>query len=804
MNWWRKSLRPLRLELEGFASFKERTVVDFEGADLFVLAGPMGAGKSSIIDALGFALYGSISRYENANLVAPLISQGHSQARVRLDFRLGSEDYTAVRVVRKSARGMINTEGRLERGQEVLAGNQKDLTEAVTQLLGMNFSHFTRCVVLPQGEFSDLLHAKPAERQDLIVRLLDLDLYRKVGARAKERYSRADASVHNLQSRIDTDLRNATEESYAAAAARLDRLDVLVMELAGDEEPLAALQASIGEARSSVRSAEERRTALAAVSAPKGIDDLGARLQASRQKQKQAQDQHDGAVAALEKAQAARADLPERASLSALINAYEEQDIRTAAVAKAETRLAACAGALKAAESKLAAAQAAETDALAKRDALLQADAAYHASLGLKAGDTCPVCGETLTSAPKAAAPKGIEQAEKTLTAARQLHRAAREAFEAARTEQGRREQALASERDQLAAVLKRLKGQPARDQCQSNLRDVDAAEGAMQRASNALRDARAGLAQAEADAGALVKQERQAWEHYRLVRDTAVKAGAEPGAAPDDIAAAWLALVACADQAAASAAAEAIAARAKEQQAQHQEQHILAEQARKCALECIEVDGMRPRDAVNAARGSAAQELRHIDEKLADRRTVEHELKSCQEVARVAGALDQHLKPTRFERWYIQEALNRLVRGATQRLWDLSGQQYSLALNSAGTDFVVVDHINANEERPVRTLSGGETFLASLALALALGDDIASLAANGAARLDALFLDEGFGTLDANTLETVATTIEELGARGRMVGIVTHVEELAARVPVRFQVYKERGSSRVERVDAR
>jgi exonuclease SbcC len=145
-----------------------------------------------------------------------------------------------------------------------------------------------------------------------------------------------------------------------------------------------------------------------------------------------------------------------------------------------------------------------------------------------------------------------------------------------------------------------------------------------------------------------------------------------------------------------------------------------------------------------------------------------------------------------------------RLVEGATARLLELSNRQYSLGLNKQMTDFVVIDHINLNEERPVRTLSGGETFLASLALALALGEDIANLAANGLSRLDALFLDEGFGALDQNTLETVATAIEELGARGRMVGIVTHVAELADRIPVQFRVSKSGGTSRVERVGGR
>ena len=100
------------------------------------------------------------------------------------------------------------------------------------------------------------------------------------------------------------------------------------------------------------------------------------------------------------------------------------------------------------------------------------------------------------------------------------------------------------------------------------------------------------------------------------------------------------------------------------------------------------------------------------------------------------------------------------------------------------------------------RTLSGGETFLASVALALALADQVVDLAAAGAVRIESIFLDEGFGTLDADTLDVVATAIEELGSGGRMVCLVSHVSELAERLPVRFEVNKTSTGSSVRRVD--
>jgi exonuclease SbcC len=81
------------------------------------------------------------------------------------------------------------------------------------------------------------------------------------------------------------------------------------------------------------------------------------------------------------------------------------------------------------------------------------------------------------------------------------------------------------------------------------------------------------------------------------------------------------------------------------------------------------------------------------------------------------------------------------------------------------------------------------------------LADQLADLATEGAAHLDAIFLDEGFGTLDDQTLRTVADTVEKLASSGRMVGVVTHVKELADSVPLHFRVKKDSGGSTVERV---
>ena len=140
-------------------------------------------------------------------------------------------------------------------------------------------------------------------------------------------------------------------------------------------------------------------------------------------------------------------------------------------------------------------------------------------------------------------------------------------------------------------------------------------------------------------------------------------------------------------------------------------------------------------------------------------------------------------------------EALEVLAAAAGEHLKELSDGRYRLAFED--DRYYVIDGWNGDEKRSVRTLSGGETFLASLGLALALSEQVQLLAVTERARLQSLFLDEGFGTLDAETLDVVVTAIGRLGNDGRLVGVITHVPELAESMPVRIEVIKgPRGST--------
>ena len=130
----------------------------------------------------------------------------------------------------------------------------------------------------------------------------------------------------------------------------------------------------------------------------------------------------------------------------------------------------------------------------------------------------------------------------------------------------------------------------------------------------------------------------------------------------------------------------------------------------------------------------------------------------------------------------------------ANEQLRYLTSDRYELKVESIG-NLTVIDRWNANQERPVETLSGGESFLTSLALALALSE-----LSSGRAQLNSLFLDEGFGTLDTETLDTAIAALEGLRMQRRSIFLISHIQELTRRLPVKINVRKQgNGSSSIE-----
>jgi exonuclease SbcC len=852
-------MRPVRLDMAGFTVFRDETTIDFTDTDFFALIGPTGSGKSTVLDAICFALYGQVPRWGTSRGIANALAPSSSEARVRLVFESAGARYVATRVVRRDGKGRVSTSGaglqlmppgfdptKLDTGMtpddlgEVLAGTPTEMDQAVLEAVGLPYEQFTSCVVLPQGQFADFLHAKPATRQQILVNLLGLDVYETIQKQATTRATQAEAKLGTVD-QVLQGLADADEEAVAAAAERLEAARDLAKAVDAAVPELLEAQRDADAARAALAGLETDLNRLSGLAPPGDLSGVAGAVATAR--------------AALTGAAAAVADAEEReekvrgelagasdaAALRLLLEAHAEHDKLAGQAAALASSLADASQEHAAAVDALERARTAEAHAIehleearrAYQDAQT-ADRAAALRAHLEAGDECPVCAQPVPVVPPMPAGSAVTAAEaagKTARTAADNAKAAVTARDKALRELDRTVERARAQHDQLtgrlAELAARLTGSPGPDALRRELKALAAMQARLDEAGAAVRAAREAQRRAQAGADAADAGVRTAWQAFDRARDQ-VAALAPPAADRDDVVAAWAALAQWASALASERRGLRESAAARVQEAQDSV-GALAERigalfsdaglpvpgapvlgtgrasaggASLGGVGAASLGGVGGADFLRAA-AVAVERAEGAHERLAERHAQASELRDQrsghERTVQVAKTLAGHLRANNFERWLLEEALDLLVDGASGILRELSSGQYELVHDKG--DFYVVDHHDAGLRRGVRTLSGGETFQASLALALALSEQLAGLSTT-AASLESIVLDEGFGTLDAATLDTVAATLENLAARGdRMVGVVTHVSALAERVPVRFEVRKDARSARVERM---
>ena len=935
-------MRPLRLQIEGFSTFRDRVEIDFTDVDVVALVGPTGAGKSTIIDAITFALYGSVARYDDRGAVAPVINQLSAEAKVRLDFQAGGNPYTAVRVVRRTKTGASTKEARLECNGQILAGDARSVDAAVKELLGLDFERFNKTVVLPQGKFATFLHDKPADRQQLLRELLGMGIYERLGRVARQQASVVENQLSILEPQLisDEDLSqlrlDALRDSYeraglarqqlshagaerdelisedAMASQRLtelsanlaslavvripDGIDLLARELAASHQLLAATEANLAAARN-----QRKMCAQAAAEGPSAArcetliqryelaDELAGKLRDLEATRTAAAAEHTEAVtvaAAIrdhlglcrvalhdaraqgENAAGVLAEMPDISKLEACIADHHRRAELAAALVAAHS-------ASDAATNALAGAQHSAEEAESTYRQLISHAPAAALAATLVLGEPCPVCAQPVHTHP------GVHDTSQALSLAEQSATATRALVRPALAEHARAVATLTSISTDLARIDLSLSGSPAladaqnmlglahlrRDElaaaqaqlaaAERNLRLVEDAPHTHSSLANETQLANT-LGQVEASIAAYSEQQTRATASlgvapslatltadlaraHQLADDLQRATQAEtttenlaakaiqahndvrqqetaahndyarsrdqlallaPPPPKGDLHADWTALGAWAAQAESTVKAQTARLADHRNELAQRIQSIATAMTALCAEF---VAGPSPHPAqLREQMASAQARLEGEIERFGERRQQFDALLAQADTLRarrdVSTMLGNLLRSDGFEKWLLQEVLIDLVARATVRLAELSGGQFSLVSGDGG--FQICDHRNADEVRDARTLSGGETFLASLALALALADASADLAVAGSAPLESIFLDEGFGTLDPDTLDVVASTLEDLGASGRMVGVVTHIRELAERMPIRLEVTKGPTTSTVKRVD--
>ena len=799
-------MRPVRLLLDGFGSYRQPAEADFSDVDFFALVGPTGSGKSTLIDGLCFALYGTVPRWGKDNAIADALAPAANACRVCLVFEAAGKRYAAVRALTRDKKGLVHTkEARLElldpaippgapiadllaASIEQIAEGPDLVTARVEDLLGLTYRHFTQSVLLPQGRFSEFLHARPGARQDLLVQLLAFGVYDKIGQRARERAKLAAEYMRNAQ-RERGELGAATEEAETFAAARFEALASLALIVDAKLATVAQLKEQAEQAAQQARAGREETGLLSALRTPAEVPRLAQRIAAADDLITESRKRHDKAAQLEADAERARDALPDKTRMETFRTAQKEHRELTARRKQLEQELAE-----RQAEENTRAEQfqTADRNHERVREALARAEKA-HAAIALaedlNVGDDCPVCLQRVVSLPHHPVPAGLDDARAAVTAAQAELSGARKAHGQSVTATAVANGAAAATKQQLDKVSAALAGAPSETDVTQSLEAIAQADERLRHTRKDAAERRADLAAADKRRAALAGEERKAWAQLQKSRDALVWIGAPP-VEDADLSAAWQTLTTWAG---AQHAERTRRQPELDRNAAGLQQRVRGDMEAITALlakhDITDVaDPARAPAAVAAQAVRAENQLKAVRQDREKAARLDEQIRNRHEEEQVATKLGQLLQAGSFERWLCSEALDSLVEEASVTLMELSGGQYQLDRDDRN-NLVVIDFEDAGARRPVHTLSGGETFQASLALALALSRQVVGLSA-GMRDLNSMFLDEGFGTLDGDTLETVGTTLERLSAGSdRMIGIITHVAALAERAPVRFVV---------------
>ena len=188
-------MRPLILRLEGLRSYVEQKEIDFRDRQLVAIVGDTGAGKSSILEAICFALYGSPS-WDNRN-VKELISHGVETMQVELVFWADGQEWTVFRTT--SRRNYPRARTKLTCEALGIAINKKtDVDRKIVELIGLGYDAFLRAVILPQGRFQQLLRATKKDRSTTLKGIFRLDLLARMREWTEECRDEANAAAGNL------------------------------------------------------------------------------------------------------------------------------------------------------------------------------------------------------------------------------------------------------------------------------------------------------------------------------------------------------------------------------------------------------------------------------------------------------------------------------------------------------------------------------------------------------------------------------------------------------------------------------
>lgn len=859
------------LTLEGFGPFKEKQVIDFDklSADkLFMLEGPTGSGKSSIIDAIVFALYGDTAQQGAGKAANAARTKSEtdrmSQHRIRsdycsindttevvLEFSNGNGRYRVRRVPalprlkRDGTEDLSNQEAQLifVRPEALPVTGPREVNLRIKEVVGLDEKQFNQLIVLPQGKFTTFLFADRNSREAVLTDIFRTFFYDELSQELTKRKKAFEEDIKEQESELQHHVRNLevidkpelgkdwnallltlknqsevrsaqdalieglTGDMYVDADSREEELNQAIdnekllntnksnfeREIK-DIETLKGLTSKLEKLTEKDSKIKDKEAELKVITAIEPLLSIIQDYESAEKEQKRLERTVEkdyrqmssvdikakipklrDSLTSLEKELSKNEDLEEK------IEDIEERiqdakDIETSkkALEKAKKQLPSLESKLEKAKKALAAYK--KNRSVAGASILAR---------GLKPNQPCPVCGSK--EHPSKAKGNGYdEDHELELESQRDL---AKESLDDCKSDikslttiAKKKLPNLKELEDKLALFEKKLESVESkvkeRDTLKAKVEELDAAFEALQEYENQKKQV-----------DALLKQLAPHLKKYQVDTPAGLKQLAKPSS---DLKAEIE-----------RHNNEKVTLKGLIAQDQYKDlrdldtvKALLAEcneSLSKVKLLISEITGLKAtargrNETIDKAREGLFKALDVLE-------SLRNEGMNLINLESVVGGGGQNKHGLTLKRYVLQEKLELILERASGILYQISGGKYEFKLQEekikgqlgkSGLGITVMD-LYAGKERPAETLSGGEAFYSSLALALGLAEVIR--ADRGGLELGTLFIDEGFGSLDEDKLDEVLEVIEKLGASNRIIGVISHVESMKSRIPARLEV---------------